>query len=116
MRRAREAERAVADLLSEQGFCIVATNLQLGHLELDVVARREDLVVVVEVRARSSGGWTTAFGSITPEKRRRVRLAAHRLWRRRYRHDPSVRRLRIDAAAVTFAHDGMRIQYSPGAF
>lgn len=114
--RAALAERAVARLLTERGFDIVATNLRLGHLELDIVARREDLVVVVEVRARDRTSWTTGFGSITESKRRRVRQAAQRLWRRRYRADSSVTRLRLDAAAVLFAPGGFEIHYAEGAF
>jgi putative endonuclease len=114
--RARQAERAVADLLTDSGFEIVGTNLRLGYLELDVVARRRDLIVVVEVRARGHGAWTTGFGSIDHAKRRRIRWAAERLWRKRYRSDPSVSRLRIDAAAVLFNESGMSICYCEGAF
>jgi putative endonuclease len=114
--RAALAEQAVARLLAERGFQIVATNLRLGHLEIDIVARRSDLVVVVEVRARDVASWTTGFGSITAGKRRRVREAARRLWRRRYRKDLSVSRLRLDAAAVLFGPGGMKIHYAEGAF
>jgi putative endonuclease len=114
--RGRRAEAAVAQLLARSGFDIVATNLRLGYLELDVVARRADLVVVVEVRARGSGALTTGFGSIDHAKRRHVRQAADRLWRRRYRHDSSVTRLRIDAAAVVFDGAEVTIHYCSGAF
>lgn len=114
--RAALAEQAVAQLLAERGFQVVATNLRLGHLEIDIVARRRDLVVVVEVRARDVASWTTGFGSITAGKRRRVREAARRLWRRRYRKDLSVSRLRLDAAAVLFRPGGMEIHYAEGAF
>lgn len=114
--RGVRAELAVAQYLQEQGFDIVATNLRLGSLELDVVARRQDLVVVVEVRFRGAGSWTTGFGSILPEKRRRVRRAAERLWRQRYARDCSVARLRIDAAAVVLIDGTYRVTYCPGAF
>lgn len=114
--RARKAELEVARLLREAGFQIVAQNLRLGYLELDIVARRGELIVVVEVRARSRDAWTTGFGSITQAKRRRVRQAAERLWRRRYKNDPSAKRLRIDAAAVLFDGDDLRVHYSIAAF
>lgn len=109
------AELAVARYLEEQGFELVALNLRLGHDELDVVARREALVVVVEVRFRSPNAWTTGFGSILPEKRRRLQRAARRLWRARYARDPTVTRLRIDAAAVTCRDGKFTIDYCPGA-
>ncbi len=110
------AEGVVANWLITQGFCLVARNLRLGHLELDIVARRDELVVVVEVRARSAGSYTTAFGSISATKRERIRCAARRLWRARYANDPTVQRLRIDAAAVHFGPSGPVLEYCPGAF
>lgn len=102
--------------MSERGFQIVAINLRLSYLELDVVARRGDLVVVVEVRSRSQRAWTSGFGSLNGKKRYRVRLAGQRLWQRRYRNDPSVKRLRFDAASVRFGLDGVRIEYVEAAF
>lgn len=106
----------MAAWLEERGFQIVATNLRLSYLELDVVARRGELIVVVEVRSRSSTAWTTAFGSLDGRKRYRVRLAGQRLWSRRYRHDASVKRLRFDAASVIFGPEGPRVEYVAAAF
>jgi Holliday junction resolvase-like predicted endonuclease len=80
------------------------------------VARRGELIVVVEVRSRSGGAWTSAFGSINGRKRYRVRLAAERLWQRRYRHDESVKRLRFDAASVCFGATVTTIEYVEAAF
>lgn len=100
-----------------RGFELVATNLRVGLDELDLVVRKLDLVVVVEVRSRGPRAWTTAFGSIMGPKRRHVRRAAHRLWRQRYARDPSVSRLRIDAATVVFTADGRAlVDYCPAAF
>ena len=115
-RLGRRAEQLVCSYLVARGYQIVATNLRLGYLEIDIVARRRELVVVVEVRSRAPGSWTTGFGSILPAKRRRVRCAAERLWRRRYATDATVRRLRIDAAAVYFEGGNGRVHYCCGAF
>jgi len=106
----------VAQLLRERGFEIVALNLRLQYLELDVVARRDELVVVVEVRTRTSGAWTSAFGSIDTRKRLRIRRAGERLWQRRYRSDHSVKRLRFDAASVSFDEATPLIEYVEAAF
>lgn len=81
-----------------------------------MVARRDDLVVVVEVRSRSASSWTTGFGSLDGKKRYRIRLAGQRLWERRYRHDASIRRMRFDAASVVFGPSGTAIEYVEGAF
>ena len=81
-----------------------------------MVARRDELVVIVEVRSRSSAAWTSGLGSIDGRKRYRLRLAGQRLWSRRYRHDASVERLRFDVASVVFGPEGPRIEYVEAAF
>ena len=111
------AEAAVVQYLTARGWDIVATNLRIGYLELDVIARQGAVVAVVEVRTRGASAWTTGFGSIDRQKRLRIRRAGERLWQRRYRADPSVERLRFDAAAVTFDSDGRAsVDYVPAAF
>lgn len=112
---ARRAEDAVALHLERAGYSIVARNLRFGHLELDIVARYADLILVVEVRTRGAGALTSAHGSVGAPKRRNLQRAAARLWSRRYRHDPSVSRLRIDVAAVVFTADGPIVDYAPAA-
>jgi putative endonuclease len=112
----QRAETAVARYLEEAGFSIEARNLRLGRLELDVVARRAELIVVVEVRTRGNGAWTTGFGSLTYLKRERIRRAGQRLWRQRYRNDPSAERLRFDAASVTFNAGQAEVDYVVAAF
>jgi len=110
------AEQAVADYLERAGFAIVARNLRLGRLELDIVARQGQLVVVVEVRTRSAGAWTTGLSSLTWSKRERIRRAGQRLWRQRYKNDLSVERLRFDAASVHFEGANPRVEYVIAAF
>lgn len=110
------AEEAVARYLAVRGFDVVARNLRLGRLELDIVARRGPLVVVVEVRHRGEGAWTSGFGSLDAKKRQRIRRAGERLWQRRFSGDTSVERLRFDAASVTFEDGVPVVDYADAAF
>jgi putative endonuclease len=112
----QRAEDAVALYLERSGVSIVARNLRLGRLELDIVARQGELILVVEVRTRSAAAWTTGFGSVSPAKRERVRRAGQRLWRDRFRDDPSVTRMRFDAASVRFRGGEPDIDYVVAAF
>jgi len=112
----RRAEAAVVRYLEESGAAIVATNLRIGRLEIDIVARESRVVLVVEVRARGPGAWTRGFGSLAAAKQKRIRQAAERLWQRRYRNDTSVDRLRIDAASVTLSNDEAVVEYVKAAF
>ncbi len=103
------------DYLVVRGFRILGTNVRLGHLELDIVARRGPLVVVVEVRTRGAGAFEGALASVTGTKRRHLLLATDRLWRARLVHDPDIERVRIDVAAVSFEAGETRVEYIQGA-
>ncbi|HMI88243.1 MAG TPA: YraN family protein [Polyangiaceae bacterium] len=105
----------MASDLARQGLSILATNLRLGKLELDVVARDGDTVIVVEVRHRGVTAWQTGMESIVPAKAKRVRAAGERLWRERFLRDARVNRMRFDVAVVTFDAGGeAHIEYARG--
>lgn len=112
----RRAELAVANLLFVEGFELLAQNLRLGPLELDVVARKGPLLVVTEVRTRAAHGPVGPFESIGRTKRARLFKAAGRLWRENRQWTRGVERVRLDAAAVSFAAGETFVEYVPGAF
>jgi len=111
----RRAELAVADCLFALGFDLLARNLRLGHLELDIVARKGPLLVVTEVRTRGPGSYLRSFESVTPLKRSRVIAAVDRLWRRRSSWMQDVQRVRIDVASVSFVGRETHVEYCPAA-
>lgn len=112
----RQAELAVADYLFVLGFELLARNLRLGHLELDVVARKGPLLVVTEVRTRGRTSYQRALESVSSRKRARILTAVDRLWRRRQNSwMQGVERVRLDAAAVTFAGRETYVEYVPSA-
>jgi Holliday junction resolvase-like predicted endonuclease len=89
--------------------------VRLGRLELDIVAKDHDTVVVVEVRTRGATAWQTGMESIARTKAKRVRAAGEKLWRQRFLRDPSVNRMRFDVAVVTFDETGApSIEYALG--
>ena len=70
------AERRAVWHYRLRGFLILATNVWIAGYELDVVARRGGLVVFCEVKAKSSRALGDPAEMVTPEKQRRIRLAA----------------------------------------
>ena len=97
---ARAEERA-AELLQQAGFCILLRNYRWRGGELDLIARRGDLLVIAEVRLRSSNLFGGAAASISAGKRHRIRLTARHLLACR----PELARLsvRFDALLTTGA-------------
>ena len=103
------------DYLFARGFVILAANLRLGYLELDVVARRGPLAVIVEVRTRGATAYEKPLASLNGKKRRHILHAADRLWRSTLSKIPSVERLRIDVAAVSVTGRTTYVEYIEGA-
>ncbi len=113
----RDAEDAAADRLLANGFQILWRNLRIGSLELDIVAFKEGLVVVVEVRARGPRSFDKPLASISLTKRRTVLRGVRALWRGRLATRTDVKRVRIDVAAVTRDVSGaLTIEWIAGAF
>jgi putative endonuclease len=113
----REAEAAAADKLRANGFQVLWQNLRIGALELDLVAKKGDLVVVVEVRARGPGSYEKPLASISRTKRRTLLRGVRALWKGRISKMADVKRIRIDVAAVTRDADGqLTIEWIAGAF
>jgi putative endonuclease len=71
-----DAEERAAQLLLQSGYHILARNFRCRMGELDIVARRGTLLVIAEVRLRSSGTFGGPGASITAAKRASIVRAA----------------------------------------
>lgn len=109
----RNAEDLVAEHLKRLGFSLIARNVRQGHLELDLIARRGVLVVICEVRSRSSDRFISPAHTITPIKMYRLRQAAAS-WLRSAQLGAV--QVRFDAACVVFDVPGGRLTYYEAAF
>jgi putative endonuclease len=87
----RAGEKAAADLLRSRGFELVGAGFRARRGELDLVCRRNDVLVVVEVKTRSSGAFGTPIEAVGSRKRRALLSAAAEYralagWRGRIRY------------------------------
>jgi putative endonuclease len=111
------AERAASTWLVARGLELIASNVRVGRLEIDLVLRDGPVIVFVEVRTRGPGAWTSALASIDAKKRAHVRAAGERLWRERFARDATIDRVRFDVAAVELLPDGgANIEHIKAAF
>jgi putative endonuclease len=108
-----QGEQIAALHLQKSGFEIVARNARVGRLEIDLIARRGELLVFCEVRARSSRALLEPIETIDLRKRARIRQAAL-LWLSAT--DASYSELRFDAASVVFDARGPELTYYEDAF
>jgi putative endonuclease len=111
------AERAASAWLVARGLQLVASNVRVGRLEIDLVVRDGAVIVFVEVRTRGPGAWTGALASVDAKKRARLRAAGERLWRDRFARDATIERARFDVAAVELLPDGgANVEHIKAAF
>lgn len=117
-----EARRAQGDAAEERaclhlgrsGLTIVERNFRTRGGEIDIVARKGDVLVFVEVRSREVPGFGTPEESVTPAKRRRIVAAA-----RRYLSNvppSSWREARFDVIAIEGSGDAAVLRHFPAAF
>jgi putative endonuclease len=107
------AEDMACEHLRSLGFEVIARNVRVGRLEIDVIARRARLIVFCEVRSRSSTWLMTPAQSIDPAKVQRIRSAAAQ-WLRDAQLGAV--QVRFDVASVTFDVPGGRLNHLEGAF
>ena len=110
----RAAEAAAARHLERLGYAILTTNFRAKGGELDLVARDEGVLAIVEVRYRASDLYGGAAASITRGKRSRIIRAARALLAT---HPPLAKLpARFDVVEVTGPADALRCEVIRGAF
>ena len=76
-RTGMSAETRAAAFLIAKGYRILARRLRTPHGEIDIVARRRNLLAFVEVKARNS--LDEAAYAVTPRQQARI-IAAAQIW------------------------------------
>lgn len=109
------AEELACAFLIAQGLHIELRNFRQRVGELDVVARQDDVLVIAEVRTRTSEQFGGAAASISHRKRQRLVRTAKLLLQRR--GDLCGLRVRFDVLIVHRAgHTDARVEWIQHAF
>ena len=96
-----KGENKVCRYLMMRGYKILDRNFQCRFGEIDIIAKKKEYIVFVEVKTRKSGGMTTPADALTPVKKKRLFRAAA-AWLTKY--DAWSYPCRFDLACVTFSH------------
>ncbi|WP_274953059.1 YraN family protein [Angelakisella massiliensis] len=109
-------EQAAADYLLEKGYELLARNWHCRWGELDLVARKEEILAFVEVKTRKPGAMVSPLEAVNRTKRRKLIRSAQA-----YLMELGETELqpRFDVAAVT-VYPGefprFTVEYWPSAF
>jgi putative endonuclease len=69
-------EQVAADYLAARGYAVLERNFRTRHGELDIVARREDALIFVEVKTRASSAYAFPEEAVTRRKQLHLLSAA----------------------------------------
>lgn len=107
-----QGEELAVEYLRRKGYLILNRNWRSGHKEIDIVARQDDELVFVEVKARNNNFYARPEDAITRQKMHRLVLAAD-AYLRCNMIDSSVR---FDVITITGTPDKPYIKHYEHAF
>ncbi len=107
-------EQLARNYLKKRKYRILETNYRCSHGEIDIIARRKDTLVFIEVRTKTGSQFGSPEESVTSVKRERLRATAYHY---QQTHDKLPPLWRIDFIAVELDGQGQpsRIEHYESA-
>ncbi len=64
----KEGEQIAANYLAKKGYEILEQNWHYNHKEIDLIAKKDDLLIIAEIKTRSTEEWEHPQEAITSSK------------------------------------------------
>lgn len=109
---ARRGEDLAASYLESAGFELIARNHRIGRDEIDIIARRGQLLIFCEVRSRSANQWISPAQTVTSRKIANIRRGAMAFVRQ---NSLKHMELRMDVASVIDHAGRLELNYLEAA-
>ncbi len=108
----RRGEGIAARWLISRGYRVVRRNFRYGRAEIDLLARKGDVLAVVEVKTRQTGQLEPLSVAVNPGKRERlIRAADHYV----LENDLDVE-VRFDIIHIIYYQNRHALEHLEGAF
>ncbi|QQS49837.1 MAG: YraN family protein [Bacteroidota bacterium] len=108
----KEGEALAADYLIRNGYILLDTNWKFQKNEIDIVASKDGLVVIVEVKSRQTSRHGDPAEAITIAKQKRlIEAADHYL-----EHLAYAAEVRFDVISIVFGENGAELTHIKEAF
>ncbi len=108
----KKGEEIAADYLKNQGYRIRDTNWRFARYEIDLIAETKGVLIVAEVKTRSSNTITEPEASVTREKQRHLIAAANA-----YLRIKNLKmEVRFDILSIVMTLEEHRLTHIPDAF
>ena len=108
----KEGEALACNYLIRNGYSIRHTNWHFGHKELDIVAQKDDMLVVCEVKTRFGDHWEDPKDAVTRRKQRNIVEAADAYVRE---FDLNLE-VQFDIISIIFRGESHELEHIPDAF
>lgn len=108
----RQGETLAADYLIEKGYVILSRNFRYLKAEIDLIARENDILAMVEVKTRSGDFYEDLSWAIPHKKKRLLVMAADHYV---CKHELDLE-VRFDIITLIKNSKGIRIEHIKDAF
>ncbi|HEX5700098.1 MAG TPA: YraN family protein [Rubrobacter sp.] len=99
--------------LIQHGYALVERNYRTRRGEIDLIVRKDDILVFVEVKLRRQTAFGDPLEAVTPRKQNTIRsVAEHYL----YTRNPSFDTLRFDVIGILVDRPEVRLRHIKDAF
>lgn len=109
----RKGEAVAAKYYMDRGYTLLAHSYRTRLGELDLVLRKDELIVICEVKTRAGKQLGLPMDAVDYNKQRRIVLAAKQFLQQTGNNDAFVR---FDVAEVTPVSGGWQVHCIPNAF
>lgn len=113
MELGRLGERLARSYLEEKGYTVLSQNYRTKLGEIDLVVKKNETIIFVEVRTRSSAVYGTPQESIDRYKQEKLIRLALQFCAHHYLYSQD---LRFDVIAITLQDNEPKIEHIPNAF
>lgn len=108
----KKGEEAAAMYLLEKGYEILNQNWRFGHDEIDIVARKNDELVIVEVKTRSSDYFGDPMEAVDIKKQK-ILIRATESYISEFNYDMNIR---YDIISIILKNNNLSIRHIKDAF
>ena len=108
----KKGEQLALDYILQQGYAIVERNYRFDKAEVDIIAKKEDILAIIEVKTRSTSDFGNPQDFVKPKQIQRLVKAVDEYVTV---NDLDVE-VRFDIIAITKEGKGFNIEHLENAF
>lgn len=107
-----EGERKAVEYLKNEGYEILETNWHFHRYEIDIIAKKKDVIAIVEVKTRATDYFGDPEDAVDYKKRRKIIESADA-----YIEEKDLDlEVRFDIVAILRTSNGLKLRYIEDAY